>query len=65
MEKFEVAERVYHRRKDDAVGYEGFGRILEIGPLKATLLWEDSEKEDVVDVRDLITEEQAGKEGRS
>ena len=59
---FEIGDRVYHRRKNDSIARSGYGTILEIGPLKARLLWEDDKLEGAVDVRDLLTEQEAAKE---
>jgi hypothetical protein len=39
-----------------------FGIIRDVGPMNATLLWEDSGRYGVVDVQDLISEEQAKEE---
>ena len=55
----QAGERVYHRRKNDPIAVEGYCEILEIGPLKAKVIWEHNKKDGVVEVRDLITEEEA------
>jgi hypothetical protein len=55
----QAEERVYNRRKNDPLAVEGYCKILEIGPLKAKVLWEHNGKDGVVEVRDLITEEEA------
>ena len=60
---FKVGQRVCHRRKDNPLVDERFGTISDLGPINATLLWEDSGRYGVVDARDLITEEQAKEEG--
>lgn len=63
MNRFKVGDRVYHRRKNEPDGYEGYGTILEIDGIKAKKLWEDSKLQGGVDIRDLIPEKQAEREG--
>jgi hypothetical protein len=63
MNRFNVGDRVYHRRKNESDGREGFGTILEIDGIKARLLWEDSELQGWVDIRDILPAEQAESEG--
>ena len=64
MSRFNAGDRVYHLRKNDPEGYEGYGTILEIvNGIHAMLLWEDSKQRNVVEMRDLMTEEDAEKIG--
>jgi hypothetical protein len=58
-----VGERVYHRRNNDELADEGYCQILEIGPIKANVLWEEDRKTGIVEVRDLMTEADAKREG--
>ena len=63
MKAFKPGDRAYHLREGDPYSHQGFGTILEIRLTKAKLVWEESQKEDIVDVRDLLTEQIAKAEG--
>jgi len=62
MNLFKAGDRVYHIKENDPEGYEGFCIILEvIDRIHAKVTWEDSEQENVVEIRHLWTEEEARK----
>jgi hypothetical protein len=63
MAKFKVGDRVYHIRQGDPFAQTGFGRVLEIGGTRATLLWEHNGKHGGVETRNLITEDEAAING--
>lgn len=63
MAQFKVGDRVYHNRKYDPIARTGFGRLLEIEGTRAVLLWEDDNKQGGVESRDLISEDDAEREG--
>ena len=60
---FKVGERVYHIRRGDPIAQAGFARVLEIGGTRAVLLWEDNSKTGGVESRDLISTDDAEREG--
>jgi hypothetical protein len=60
MSRFKVGQRVYHLRENDPDGYEGYCTILElIDKVHAKVRWENSEQWNVVEIRHLLTEEEA------
>jgi hypothetical protein len=63
MARFKVGDRVYHIRRGDPIARTGFGRVLEIEGARAVLLWEDDNKQGGVESRDLITKDDAEREG--
>jgi hypothetical protein len=63
MTKFKVGDRVYNIRRYDRSVKEGFGRIMWIEGTRAKLQWEDNGKDDGVECRDLISEDEAVNEG--
>jgi len=64
MSRFKAGDRVYHVRENEPDGYEGRCTILEItDEIHASVRWEDSEDLNVVEIRDLFTEEEAEGKG--
>ena len=63
MTRFKVGDRVYHIRRYNPTTRTGFGRVLEIEGTRATLLWEDNGKRAGVESRDLISQDEAFREG--
>lgn len=64
MNIFKAGDRVYHVRENEPDGYEGYCTILEIiDGIHAKVLWEDSEQWNVVEIRHLLTEEEAQRKG--
>jgi hypothetical protein len=64
MNIFKAGDRVYRVRENEPDGYEGYCTILEIiDGIHAKVLWEDSEQWNVVEIRHLLTEEEAQRKG--
>lgn len=63
MARFKIGDRVYHIRRYDPTAPTGFGRVLEIEGTRAVLLWEDDGKRGGVESRDLISQDEAEREG--
>jgi hypothetical protein len=60
MSGFKAGDRAYHTRE----GYEGRCTIIEItDKIHATVRWDESDQWNVVNRRELITEEEAERKG--
>jgi hypothetical protein len=63
MSQFKIGDRVYHNRRRDPIARTGFGCVMEIEGTRAVLLWEDDNTQGGVESRDLISEDDAEREG--
>ena len=63
MSQFKVGDRVCHLRRGSIDAAPRFGRVLEIEGTRTKLLWEDNGKWGGVEKYDLISEDEARREG--
>ena len=63
MPEFKVGDRVCYVRRGEIDPAPRFGRVLEIGGTRAKLLWEDNGKSGGVEKYDLISEDDARRQG--
>jgi hypothetical protein len=63
MSQFNVGDLVGHLRRGSIDAAPRFGQVLEIEGTRAKLLWEDNGKWGGVERYDLISEDEARREG--
>ena len=63
MTNSKVGDRVYHFRRGDFFAGTGYGKITWIEGTRAKLLFEHTGKENGVEKRDLIAEDEASTRG--
>jgi hypothetical protein len=65
MAKFNEEDRICHHRKGDPLSFPSYGLLLKYEGTRAVVRFEHSGKENGVESRDLLTEEEAEKAGVS